>query len=96
MNNFEKLDPAKVNAEIMELAAIWLSDPIQIVRDGMVIDLAVRIKPGDEIRVENDQVVKYGLTNYKVESCLGNINNSILMFEVRSLLDSNDHKLIKL
>ena len=75
----------EINAEVMELAAIWLENKIEIVRDRKVLQ-TVRIIPGDEIRHTEYGIEPYGLTTHKVIHCKGNINNSVLYFECENIL----------
>jgi hypothetical protein len=79
------MDLLKAEFGIMELAAIWLVEKIEVYRNGEPIK-TVRLTKGDKVRVENNQLMREGLPTYNVVKCLGNLSSTILMVEVEHVL----------
>lgn len=76
----------KAVTEVMPLAAIWLHKPIFVSPDEKKKS---RIIIGDIVGVTNDKVDDYNPTNmWKVVSCMGNIDNSILQLHLENIYSS--------
>ena len=83
----------KALTEIMPLAAIWLHKPIFVSPDEKKKS---RITIGDIVGVTNDKVDDYNPTNmWKVVSCMGNIDNSILQLHLENV-DNLETKILNL
>lgn len=84
MDNFTNLDPSKINAQIMELAAIWLSDSINVTRGDGIIK-SHRITAGDKVAIFGNTLSENGAITHKIIRCMGNINNSVLFLTAEHL-----------
>ena len=83
----------KAVTEVMPLAAIWLHKPIFVSPDEKKKS---RIIIGDIVGVTNDKVDDYNPTNmWKVVSCMGNIDNSILQLHLENV-DNLETKILNL
>jgi len=83
----------KAVTEVMPLAAIWLQKPIFVSPDEKKKS---RITIGDIVGVTNDKVDDYNPMNmWKVVSCMGNIENTILQLHLENV-DSSEIKILNL